>query len=145
LDIPDEIKIKATIKPGTVFYFTEETFSSQEPHYFIVLNRDPLSTNVVILVCSSSQIEKVEKRIARLGLPCETAVKILESEYTSFTTDSIINCNEVFQRSIDQLVGKLKTNDLKIKAEMSSGFVEKLVAAVRKSPLVAQEVKDMLP
>ncbi len=60
IDIPDEIRIKATIKTGTVYYFTEETFSSDEPHYFIVLNHNPAGANIITLVCSSSQIDKAE-------------------------------------------------------------------------------------
>ena len=144
IDIPDEIRIKATIRQGTVYYFPEDTFSSNEPHYFIVLNHGSNTTDLIILVCSSSQIEKTEKRVALRGLPIETAVKIKETDYAGFTKDSIIDCNTVLQKNIDQIVEKLRNGELKIKPDMPKNIVEKLIDAVRKSPMVTQEVKSLL-
>lgn len=145
IEIPAEIRIKATIKPGAVYYFPEVSFSSPDPHYFIVLNNDPVSTNVVILVCSTSKIEKVEKRISHYGISKETIVKISKDAYACFTKDSVINCNDVRSKSIDEIIEKLESGKLKIKAKMPREIVDKLVLAVRKSPLVEQEIKNMLP
>ena len=87
IDIPPEVQIKATIKPGSVYYFSEDTFFSDEPHYFIVINKNPQSDIVILLVCSSSQIRKTKFR--RRGLP-GTLVEIRKEQYEEFTRDSII-------------------------------------------------------
>ncbi len=42
IDIPPEIRIQATIHAGSVYYFPEDTFISDEPHYFILINQDPI-------------------------------------------------------------------------------------------------------
>ena len=90
------------------------------------------------------KLKKTEKRVALRGLPIETAVKIKETDYAGFTKDSIIDCNTVLQKNIDQIVEKLRNGELKIKPDMPKNIVEKLIDAVRKSPMVTQEVKSLL-
>ncbi len=112
IDIPPEIVINSTIKPGSVYYFPEDSFQSSEPHYFIVVNKDPVENTVILLVCASSQISKVRKR--RGLCPTNTLVEITPAEYTSFTCNSIIDCNSVLETSKSQLVDKLSQNKLQI-------------------------------
>ncbi|MDO9547352.1 MAG: hypothetical protein Q7J65_00080 [Candidatus Marinimicrobia bacterium] len=136
-----EARIKASIQPGSVYYFPDEELSSPEPHYFIVLNHNPSDDMVLLLVCSSSQIEKVKRR--RSGLP-GTCIEIVMSDYKDFTVDSIVDCNNVFKRSINHLVNKLTSGDLKIKSEMNFAIVQRLRSAVLNSTLVSREDKQML-
>jgi len=136
------VQIKASIKPGSVYYFPEETLKSKEPHYFVVINRDPLTDTVLLLVCASSQIPKVKRR--RRECPPETVVHISPSQYSDFTTPSVIDCNDVFERSTNQLIEKLRNGKLKIKTEMSIPLVEQLRAGVLKSNLVKQGTKAIL-
>ena len=76
IEIPPEVQVKSTIKPGTVYYFTEESFKSEEPHYFIVINHDPVNDEVVLMVCASSKVEKVIRRRKKIQ---ETIIIIEES------------------------------------------------------------------
>jgi len=140
--IPPDVQIKASIKAGSVYYFAEEALKSREPHYFIVINRNPLNDTVLLLVCASSQIQKVNKR--RRGCPPETLVQVSTSQYSGFTRTSVIDCNVVFERSTNQLVEKLKNANLRIKAEMSISLVEQLRDGVLKSHQVAQRTKITL-
>jgi len=116
VDVPPEIAIRATIKPGSVYYFTEGSFSSSEPHYFIVLNSDPLNDQVILLVCASSKIDKVMKR--RKTCPEETLIKVNSVQYPDFPVDSIIDCNSILQVTITKLVEKLSKRELRLKTEM---------------------------
>lgn len=136
-----EARIKASIQPGSVYYFPDEELSSNEPHYFIVLNHSPSDDMVLLLVCSSSQIEKVKRR--RSGLP-GTCIEIAMSDYKDFTVDSIVDCNNVFKRSIGHLVYKLNSGELTIKNEMNLAIVQQLRSAVLRSTLVSREDKQML-
>jgi len=142
VSIPPEVQIKSSIKPGSVYYFPEKSFSSQAPYYFIVLNYSPLTDEVLLLVCSSSQIEKVRRR--RRHLPIETLVDIGNHEYSCFTVDSIVDCNNVFPKPIDELIRKRGLGELDLKGEMAIEIVEKLRAGVLASPLVNEELKDIL-
>ena len=145
MNIPADVQIKATIKPGSVFYFVEEALSSDDPHYFIVLNHHPLTDDILVLVCSSSQISKVKARVKRRNFPQSTVVELLKSEYPDFTKDSIVDCNEVFPRTIAQLVEKLRHGELRLKTIMESGLVDKLRQAVLDSPKVKNDqIKNCL-
>lgn len=142
VDIPAEVQIKSTIKLGSVFYFIEETFTSEDPHYFIVLNKNPITDINLLMVCASSQIEKV--KIRRLNLSVDTLVVIKKDEYADFTKDSIVDCNYVYFYHLDQLINKLKKNMLKLKSYVSEELFEKLRNAVISSPLVENELKKLI-
>ena len=142
MDIPPEVALKATIHPGSVYYFPHDSFYSPDSHFFVVINIDPLSENVILLVCSSSQIDKVKKR--NKYNPAETLVEIRQEEYSDFTCDSILDCNTVFEKSIDSLAGLLETNRLKIKTEMDITIVEKLRKGAIASRSVSTKIKQQL-
>lgn len=91
MDIPARVRILATIKTGSVYYFEEERLASNEPHYFVVLNRSPRTEELLILVCASSQVEKRQQIIQKLGFPQETLVFVSPVDYPLFTKDSIID------------------------------------------------------
>lgn len=120
----------------------EESFNSEDPHYFIVLNKTPTGDAFLVLVNATSQIEKIEKRWKSLP---HTIVKITKVEYPAFTKDeSIIDCNSVTKHSIDEIVEMLQSGRLKHKPEIQISVVEKLREAVLASPVVENNVKDIL-
>ena len=137
-----ESLIRATIKAGSVYKFPEETFSSPDPHFFIVLNPDPTNDSFLALVCSSSKIDKVRRR--RSHLPQETLVRINPDQYADFTEPSIVDGNQVYQRSMGELELKIRRGQLQIKADMDMILIKRIRAAVMRSPLVEEEVKDLL-
>lgn len=137
--IPPDVQIRASIKPGSVYYFPDAGLKSTEPHYFVVINRKPLTDTVLLLVCASSQVEKVNRR--REGCAPETLVQVSPAEYSGFTRMSVVDCNYVFERSTNQLVEKLTNGNLRLEAEMNSSLVERLRNGVFKSKLVAERVK----
>lgn len=142
MEISPEIKIKASLKSGSVYYYEDNSLTSIEPHYFIVLNHNPSNDLLLLLVCSSSQIPKV--KIRNKNNPPSTLVEISPKDYADFTKDSIIDCNMVFPRSVKELVTKLANGKLKIKSEMSASLVAKLRQGVLDSPLIAESLKRIL-
>jgi len=44
-----DLKLRLTLREGSVYYFTERHLTSSEPHYFIVVNSDPLAQLVLLL------------------------------------------------------------------------------------------------
>ena len=97
---PPRFDLRATIQPGFVYYFHDSNLTSSDPHYFIVLNKHPLTDRILLLVCSSSQLQAVRNRRT---LRPETVVEISPQEYPDFTRDSIVDCNTVFEKSIREL------------------------------------------
>lgn len=141
IQIPPETQIKSTIKPGSVYYFEEVELSSDEPHYFIVISSQPKSDRIILLVCSSSQVQKTQYRLRHIP---KTHVEISKDEYEGFSKNSIVDCNDVFCKSVDQIIDKLENYNLKIKPEMDISIIEKLRNAVLESPRVDPEIQDML-
>jgi len=140
--IPPEVQIKASIRPGCVYYFSEESFTSTEPHFFIVLNHSPIDDSMLLLVCPSSRPDSVRRR--RKHLPVQTLVEIRKEEYAGFTSDSIVDCNTVIEKTVGELVVKLSKGALKVKPDMDMGIIQKLREAVQASPMVAEEYKELL-
>lgn len=143
VDIPPEIQIKSTLQPGSVFYFEEETLTSPEPHFFVVLNNDPQTDLLLLLVFSSSQTPKVKARNVHNN-PNQTLVEVSPAEYTAFSKDSIFDCNTVRIKSVNELVQKLKDGKLKLKPAISSTILAKLRAGVKASPAVPDAQKRIL-
>ncbi len=73
-----------------------------------------------------------------------TLVEIKKRDYPGFSTDSIVDCNNVFPRTFEELVDKLKDGDLKIKPEMDISIIEEIREAVLRSCVVEPEIIDML-
>ena len=139
--IPPEI-IRASIKAGSVYYFPEESFSSSEPHYFVVLNRQPHTDEVIVLACGSSQIEKTLRR--RPNRPPETFVIISPKEYEDFQVETIFDCNRTNDRILDVIMRKYSEGSLKVKTEMNMALVERLRKGVIASREIESRIKALL-
>ncbi len=140
--VPPEVAIRGTIRPGSVYYFPHESFSSPQSHYFVVINIDPIIDRVILLICASSKIDSVKSQWR--SCPDETFVVISPHQYSGFTLRSILNCNHVIEQSIDQLVERLSNERLKLKPEMSIKLVEQLRQGVIISPTVSGRNKGLL-
>jgi hypothetical protein len=141
--IPEDAGIKVSIRAGSVYYFAEETHThSDEPHYFVVLNVNPLTDEVLILVNGSSQIDNVRRRtFEHKG----TLVEVTNEEYPCFTEPiSAFNCNDITKRTINELVGKLKRKELKLKPDMPGYVVDRLRCAVLNSPVIERKYKKII-
>ncbi|HLE87484.1 MAG TPA: hypothetical protein VI727_07445 [Candidatus Brocadiaceae bacterium] len=74
-----------------------------------------------------------------------TLVKITKAEYPSFTKDLIIvDCNSVFEKTVDGIVELLQSRELKHKPEMPIEIVKKLRNAVLASPIIENRIKEIL-
>jgi hypothetical protein len=132
------------IRQGAVFYMADRRLSSSEPHYFIVLNLNPLKDQVLLLAVATSQVEKVKARCQRKRLPAETVVEICPLDYQDFTKDSCVNCNQVFTKSLAELVDQWRRKEVRGQADVSEPKLKELIAGITASPMVAQEEKDLI-
>jgi len=144
LDIPPDVRLKASIKPGSVYYFSYENLHTSQPHFFVVINIDPFTEKIIILVCASSQTKNIKLR--NKTNPPETIVEVSPHQYPDFTRDvTMFDCNNsIFLVDIDKLVEKLSQNKLELKAEMSKTLVERLRQGVLSSRLIPLNIKKQL-
>ncbi len=142
MQIPLEIRL--SLRQGTVYYMAERGLSSAEPHYFVVLNRNPLGSKILLLLVASSQVEKAQKRILRKSLPLESFVAIDEAEYDDFSKDSCIDCNKLFNKSVEELCEQWRKKEVRAHKDLPRELVEKLIAGVKASPLISEEDKGLI-
>lgn len=145
VDIPARVQIEATIKRGAVYYFKEESFPSQESHFFVVLNHSPLSDVILVLACASSQVEKRKDIAKRLNFPDTSLVFVSPLEYGEFSKDTVFDCNSVIEKSIQTLVGKLEQGELRLcGTEMPEEIINRLIAGVLVSPQIREGTKKII-
>lgn len=87
-----DFKLRVSLREGSVYYFVHHSLSSPEPHYFIVVNSDPLTQKVLLLAVVTSKIEKVKlRRKACL----DTLVELTPATFDVLTKPSIVDCNDL--------------------------------------------------
>lgn len=87
-----DLKLRLSLREGSIYYFTERTLTSPEPHYFIVVNSDPLEQKLLLLSVVTSQVESVKLR--RKDCP-ETLVELSPALCDVFKKLCIVDCNDL--------------------------------------------------
>ena len=75
--------LRLTLRSGTVYYFQHRVLCSAEPHFFAVINANPLHDNILLLAVGASQVAKILER--RAGLPSESVVAVEPTDYDGFS------------------------------------------------------------
>jgi hypothetical protein len=142
--VPDEklpLELRLGLRAGSVFYFQSRELTSELPHFFIVVNRDPIGKQLLLLTIVTSNVADVRTRNHdRL----ETVVEISPEEYSEFTLPSAIDCNAVLEKPLAELVGMVQRNEVRYHRDLPSEIFARIKAAVLASRLVADELKEML-
>ena len=139
MDISAETHISALLRQGNVFYFEESTFPSDEPHNFVLLNRQPSSEQGLVFVCATSKVEKVRRFRSRES--ASTIVTVGLTEYEHFTKETVFDCNTYVVKSFADLVRLLKEGRLKTRPHIGDVILKRLVKGVLDSRLVEPEIK----
>jgi hypothetical protein len=142
VNVPYEIRL--SLRQGTVYYMAERGLSSIEPHYFVVLNQNPLESKLLLLLVATSQVEKAKGRILRKNLPSESLVVIDDAEYDDFSKESCIDCNKLFNKSLEELCEQWRKKEVRAHKDLPRELVEKLIEGVKASPLIVEEDKALI-
>lgn len=142
IDIPANVRIRATIRPGAVFYYDEDTYVGDGSHYFVVLNVDPTATDDIVLLGATSQITSAKRRTQQYP---GTLVILTPADYPDFTEpESAFNGNEARVVTVGTLVSKLDRGALRLHSNMDVDLVTLLRAAVLVSPVIERTVKKLI-
>lgn len=143
MDLPKDVVFKATLKPGGVFLYKDDSFP-EKAHFFVVLNSHIAFGEPLILVCASSQVLKRKERAIRMGFDLSTLVIVQPSECTFLGTESIFDCNRILIRPIEVLKQKMDMDKILKFTEIKDGLLTKLREAVKKSSTVTPKIKKLL-
>lgn len=137
--VPMELRVG--LRAGSVYYFQSRELSSGEPHFFVIVNREPVTTKLLLLTIVTSKVDKV--RIRNRERP-NTVVEISPKEYDEFKVLSAVDCNVVLEKPLSELVGLVKRKEVRYHKDLPPEIFAKLKTAILASPLVADELKLLL-
>jgi hypothetical protein len=138
---PLPVELRLGLRAGSVYYFQSRELSSGQPHFFIVVNRDPIATKLLLLTIVSSKVDKV--RIRNRERP-HTVVEISPMEYSEFKMLSAVDCNVVLEKSLSELSGLVWRKEVRYHKDLSPEIFGKIKEAILASPLVADELKLLI-
>lgn len=147
MDIPPKIRIPLCIEQGSVFNFFIEFDDSKRQsknRYFVILNRSPKTDTALIMVTSTTQIQKKKDFIKRIGISEKTIVEVKTKEYSVFTNDSAFNCNDIFEVKMEDLIRKIEENGSMNYPKLPDNILGLIIEGVNNSPNVAPAIKNLL-
>lgn len=134
-----DTKLSLSLREGTVYYFAHHSLTSTEPHYFIVVNSDPIKQKVLLLSVVTSQIEKVKlRRKACL----ETVVELTPTDLDLLTKPSIVDCNDLKEIPLADFNSRFAANKIKyFDKDLPAAFRKALRKAIHSSIMLSDEQK----
>lgn len=134
--LPPDFVITSTLKVGVVYKIVApELISTDEAHYFVVVAIND-SNNYMLL--STTQLQNKIDYLNKRGYDLDTLAHLSPNSSNGLKKDSYFNCNDNYIITKDQLVQKVKQNNLSISGNISKEEYEKLVYSINLS-----EVNDI--
>lgn len=147
MDIALKIRISLCIEQGSVFNFFIDFGDSRRQsknRYFVVLNRNPKTDVSLLMVTSTTQIQRKKEFVRKSGISEKTIVEVRANEHPIFTSDSAFNCNEIFPVKMDDLIRKIEENGSMNYPKLSDVILKRIITGVNESPTIPQSVKDLI-
>lgn len=147
MDIPIKVRIPLCIEQGSVFNFFidhSDVKRQSKNRYFVVLNRNPKTDIVLIMLTSTTQVAKKKEFVKRIGISEKTIVTVSPKDYRIFPVESVFNCNDVFEVSMDDLIRKIEETGSMNYPKMPDSVIAKLTGGVIESPRVSADIKKLL-
>lgn len=140
-DEPLPLELRLGLRAGSVYYFQSRELTSEEPHFFIVVNREPLASKVLLLTIVTSKLDKVRLRNRQR---LETVVEISPAECTEFKVLSAVDANVVLEKPLSDLAALVASKQVRYHRDLPGPLLEKIRTAIMASRLVADELKQLL-
>lgn len=137
-----DLKLRLTLREGSVYYFTERSLTSPEPHYFIVVNHDPLAQQVLLLSVVTSKVVDVKRR--RAGCP-QTLVELSPEVFDVLKKLSVVDCNRLKTIPLSEFNVRFVGREIRcFDKDLPPALRKALRAAIHASALVPGELKALV-
>ena len=135
--------LKLSLREGSIYYFEERTLTSEQPHYFLVINSDPLSQHVLVLGVVTSKVEETRKR--RRDCP-ECLVELGPAELPGVLKKaSIVDCNSPKSVPLAEFNARFVRKEIRcFGKDVPSALRKALRAAIHASKVVPAEMKALV-
>ncbi|HSH39895.1 MAG TPA: hypothetical protein VK993_14060 [Chthoniobacterales bacterium] len=137
-----DLTLRLSLREGSVYYFTERSLTSPEPHYFIVVNSDPLTQQVLLLAVCSSKVPEVKQR--RREWP-DTVVQISPQQFDVLKRESIVDCNDLKQVSLRDFNARFIRKQIKhFGKDLPPDLRRRVRTAIHASQILPAEIKSLV-
>ncbi len=135
--------LRLTLREGSIYYFTERTLTSPEPHYFFVINSDPLTQHVLVLGIVTSKVEETKSR----RHDClESLVTLGPKELPDVLKKaSVVDCNSPKSIPLAEFNARFVRKDIRcFGKDLPPALRKALRAAIHASKIVPAEIKALV-
>lgn len=103
------------------------------------------NNNYVLLTLITSQVDK-KKRFYKLSNPklLESLIIISSDDIDVLSKESCIDCNQPIFLTKEELLAKIDGSIEFIEVKMDMNLKEKIIQAIKKSPMVRDEIKEQI-
>ncbi len=137
-----DVKLRLTLREGSVYYFTDRSLTSPEPHYFIVVNSNPLTQEGLILGVVTSKVAEVKRRRRDVS---ETIVEIPPQVFDILKKLSIVDCNDLKQIPLIEFNERFVRNEIRcFDKDLPFVLRKALRRAIHASNILADELKALV-
>lgn len=130
------------INEKKVYYFSSVKINTNIPHYFICVLKGEKDT-LLLVCCTSDRDDKRKRRIEKLGL-YSTLVWIKPDNDNGLTKDTFVDCNSIFEYSIEDFKTMYQQNILEYKGEITGGHYEQIINGLLESPNITNDIKELI-
>ena len=137
-----DLKLRLSLREGSIYYFEERSLKSPQPHYFIVVNSDPLTQHVLVLGVVTSQVESVKLR--RKTCP-ETLVELSPHLFNILKKASIVDCNDLKPIPLAEFSARFVRKEIHyFEKDLPAALRKALRKAIHASKIVPAEMKGLV-
>lgn len=137
-----DLKLRLTLREGSIYYFAERHLTSPEPHYFIVVNSYPLAQRVLLLSIVTSQVDNVKLR----RRDClETLVELTPKILDVLAKPSIVDCNDLKEISLAEFNARFMRKEIGcFDKDLPVALRKALRQAIHASNILSAEMKALV-
>lgn len=135
------LELRMGLRAGSVFYFQARELSSIAPHFFVVLNREPLEKELILMTVFTSQVDKV--RLRNRERP-DTVVEFGPEDYAPLDRPTAIDGNVILRRSLAEMADLVSRKEVGYHPHLPPNLLARIREAILASPVIEDEDKDLI-
>lgn len=135
--------LRLTLREGSIYYFEARSLTSAQPHYFIVINSEPLKQCVLVLGIVTSKVAETKSR--RHECP-ECLVEIGPAELPGvLVKPSVVDCNTPMKLPLAEFNERFIRRDIRcFEKDVPQSIRKALRRALHASKIVSPEIKALV-
>lgn len=135
------LELRLGLRAGSVFTFQARELTSEKAHFFVVVNANPLTDELLLLTVFTSQIDKVRLRNReRPG----TVVEFGPADFAPLNRPTAVDGNVILRRSLSEMADLARRKEIAYHPDLPAALLDRIRTAILSSPVIEDEDKDLI-